>query len=76
MSPASHWPQEEGVVANFSHIGECNLFLVPLDSDLLTMDLPLAFREYQLLGDTTVVYHAANAVMQLQVRRVSDVASK
>ena len=56
----------EGVVAEFSHIGECHLFLVPLDADLLSMDLPMAFREYQLLGDHTCIYHAANAIMQLQ----------
>ena len=60
--------QAEGVVAEFAHIGECHLFTVPLDADLLSMDLPLAFREYQLLGDHTCIYHAANAVMQLQVR--------
>ncbi len=53
--------------ANFVLIDECPLLLAPLDSDLLTMSAPLAYRDSVLYGDKTYLFHAAQAIMQLQV---------
>ena len=61
------------MLGNITQMGECNLFLIPIDSDMLTMDLLRAFREYQLLGDQTCVYHAATAIVQLQVGKILQI---
>ena len=67
--------EAEGVMGNISMLGECQLFLVPLDSDVLSMEYPSAYRECALLSDHTPVYHAAHAIMQLQAgHRGRDVA--
>ena len=53
--------------ANIQLIGECPLYLAPLDTDLLTMSKPAVFRDCVLHGDPTALYQCAQAVMQLQV---------
>ena len=60
--------QSEGVRGNFALVGECPLFLAPLDSDLLTMSAPFAFRDAVVHGDRTGLFHVAQGIMQLQVR--------
>ena len=59
--------QSEGVRGNISVVGEYQLNLVPLDSDIMSMEAPLCYRETELLGDRTSLYDAAHAIMQLQV---------
>lgn len=47
-------------------IGEFHLNLVPLDSDVMSMELPLSFKNCNLHGDQTSLFYAAHAIMQLQ----------
>ena len=42
---------------------ELPLYLFPLDSDLLSMELPASFREYTLDGDPTSLHYAAKVSM-------------
>lgn len=57
---------ENGVLGNFKMIEEfvCNLF--PLDNDLLSMEMDLAYREYHLEKDPTSLYEVAQAIITLQ----------
>lgn len=57
--------QQDGVFANLS-IAEYPLHFAPLDSDVLSMELPLCFRECALLGDRSELYYTAAGLMQLQ----------
>lgn len=59
--------EREGVLGNILSIGEFPLQMVPLDSDLLTMNVPSAFRDVALYGDQTPLHVAARALLQLQV---------
>jgi len=47
--------------------GEFQLHVVPMDSDIMSMEQPQVFRECQLLNDRTALFQAARAIMQLQV---------
>jgi hypothetical protein len=40
---------------------------VPLDSDVLSMELPMTFSDCQMWGDRTDLYSVASGIMQLQV---------
>lgn len=57
--------EEAGVLGDV-HIGQFELDLVPIDDDILSMELPQAFREEYLDGDHSVLYYAAQAIMKLQ----------
>eukprot|EP01134_Creolimax_fragrantissima_P005244 CFRG5244T1 len=56
----------EGVMGNVN-IQEFPMDLVPLDSDLLSMELPNAFADVALHGDSTPLYYAARSLVKLQV---------
>lgn len=58
--------QALGVYANVK-VCEYSLSFVPLDSDVLSLELPLCLRDCLLSGDRTDLHHTAAGVMQLQV---------
>jgi len=59
--------QEEGVFAVKSiRIGEFPLYLIPFDSDLLSMELN-TFKEVSVDGDKTSLFNVAKSIMQLQM---------
>jgi hypothetical protein len=49
-------------------INEFKLNLVPLDSDVMSLELPGSFNEYAVHGDTSSYFYAAHAIMQIQVQ--------
>ncbi|KAI8908166.1 Sec1-like protein [Powellomyces hirtus] len=57
--------EEEGVYGELT-IGEFHLDLIPLEDDLLSLELDNSFRELYLDGDTTGIFSLAKAVMKLQ----------
>ncbi|KAI8809867.1 vacuolar protein sorting-associated protein 33A [Cladochytrium replicatum] len=57
--------EEEGVYGEVT-LGEFHLDLVPLDEDVVSMELDNSFRELYLDGDTSSVYYVAKAIMKLQ----------
>jgi len=58
---------KEGGVFGSLTIYELAIYLYPLDSDLLSMELPDTFREVCLEGDPTSLHYAAKALTQLQI---------
>ncbi|KNC96078.1 hypothetical protein, variant [Spizellomyces punctatus DAOM BR117] len=57
--------EEEGVFGDVI-VGEYHLDLLPLEDDLLSLELDSAFRELYLEGDTTAIFCMAKALMKLQ----------
>ncbi|KAJ3126525.1 hypothetical protein HK098_007425 [Nowakowskiella sp. JEL0407] len=57
--------EEEGVYGDIS-IGEYHLDIIPLDDDVISMELDNSFRELFLDGDTSAVYYVAKSIMKLQ----------
>ncbi|KAJ3295464.1 hypothetical protein HK104_002652 [Borealophlyctis nickersoniae] len=57
--------EEEGVYGDVT-IREFHLDMVPLEDDLLSLEMDGSFRELFLDGDTTSVYSVAKAIMKLQ----------
>ena len=49
--------KQEGVYGNLV-VGQYELDLLPLDFDLLSLELPFAYRDYALNGDSSSLYHA------------------
>ncbi|XP_065831438.1 vacuolar protein sorting-associated protein 33A-like [Oscarella lobularis] len=58
--------EELGVKGSFTNIFECPIDVYPVDSDVLSMELPLAFRECYLEGDLTSMYYVARSLIFLQ----------
>eukprot|EP00088_Acartia_fossae_P005844 TRINITY_DN12644_c0_g1_i2.p1 TRINITY_DN12644_c0_g1~~TRINITY_DN12644_c0_g1_i2.p1 ORF type:complete len:625 (+),score=133.75 TRINITY_DN12644_c0_g1_i2:46-1875(+) len=58
--------KESGVYGSLT-IYELPIYLYPLDTDLLSMELPDSFKELTLEGDPTCIQYAAKALMQLQM---------
>lgn len=57
--------EEEGVWGEVK-IGEYHLDLIPVDNDVLSMELPTSFREFAVEGDRTSLFYVAKALMKLQ----------
>lgn len=57
--------EEEGVYGDLVQ-GEFPFDLVPLDDDVLSLELDNAFRECTLEGDPSSLFYAASAIMKLQ----------
>eukprot|EP00118_Oscarella_pearsei_P002060 m.9367 g.9367 ORF g.9367 m.9367 type:complete len:611 (+) comp21289_c0_seq2:147-1979(+) len=55
-----------GVKGSFTNIFECGIDIFPVDSDVLSMELPFAFRECSLEGDHTSMYHVARSLLLMQ----------
>ena len=58
--------EEQGVKEEIGRISEFQLELIPLDSDVLSMEWDTAFRELYLDGDTSHLYSIARSLMKLQ----------
>ncbi|KAF8403110.1 hypothetical protein HHK36_011204 [Tetracentron sinense] len=57
---------EEEKVHHLLNIGEYPLYIIPLDEDVLSFDLDLAYRECQVDGDTSSLWHIAKAIHKLE----------
>ncbi|KAJ3209154.1 hypothetical protein HDU67_006368 [Dinochytrium kinnereticum] len=57
--------EEEGVLGDIT-LGEFHLDLVPLDDDVLSLELDDSFRDLYLDGDISPVYYMAKSIMKLQ----------
>ncbi|KAK6929164.1 Sec1-like protein [Dillenia turbinata] len=57
---------EEEKVHDLLTIGEYPLYFVPLDEDVLSFELDLAYRDYQVDGDTSSLWHIAKAIHKLE----------
>jgi hypothetical protein len=58
--------QDLGIRGSLTHIDDYGLEIFPVDSDILSMEHPSAFRECYLEGDSTSMFYAARAIMLLQ----------
>uniref|UniRef100_A0A6A7FXZ5 Vacuolar protein sorting-associated protein 33A-like n=2 Tax=Hirondellea gigas TaxID=1518452 RepID=A0A6A7FXZ5_9CRUS len=58
--------QEHGVFDNFAAIAELPLLLFKMEPDLVSMEMPSAFREWSVHGDPCGVHLSARALMMLQ----------
>lgn len=47
-------------------IGEYPLYMVPVDEDVLSFELELAYKECQVDGDTSSLWHVSKAIHKLQ----------
>ncbi|XP_044508598.1 vacuolar protein-sorting-associated protein 33 homolog [Mangifera indica] len=57
---------EEEKVHNMITIGEYPLYMVPLDEDVLSFELDLALKEWQVDGDASSLWHIAKAIHKLE----------
>ncbi|KAI3878196.1 hypothetical protein MKX03_009723 [Papaver bracteatum] len=57
---------EEEKVHHLLTIGEYPLYMVPLDEDVLSFELDLAYRDYLVDGDTSVLWHIAKSIHKLE----------
>ncbi|KAK4789461.1 hypothetical protein SAY86_016765 [Trapa natans] len=57
---------EEEKVHELMTIGEYPLYVVPLDEDVLSFDLDLSYRDCQVDGDTSSLWHIAKAIHKLE----------
>ncbi|XP_017110924.1 vacuolar protein sorting-associated protein 33A [Drosophila elegans] len=55
-----------GVLGSFGRIEELAWNYLPLDADVVSMELPNAFRDVSVDGDTSSLYQAAVGLVQLQ----------
>ncbi|KAM3372567.1 hypothetical protein ACQJBY_019454 [Aegilops geniculata] len=61
---------EEEKVHEKLTIGEYPLYLVPLDEDVLSLELDYSLQECLIEGYTSSVWHVAKAIHKLEVLRV------
>ncbi|RMZ84513.1 hypothetical protein DV737_g1122, partial [Chaetothyriales sp. CBS 132003] len=59
--------EEEGVLGDVN-VAELPLFFLPLEDDLLSLELQEAFNDLYLRHDSTPIFLAAKALMQIQQR--------
>ncbi|KAH7537461.1 hypothetical protein FEM48_Zijuj03G0095300 [Ziziphus jujuba var. spinosa] len=57
---------EEENIHRLLTIGEYPLYIVPLDEDVLSFELDLAYKECQVEGDTNSLWHIAKAIHKLE----------
>lgn len=57
---------EEEKVHEMVTIGEYPLYIVPVDEDVLSFELELAYKECQVDGDTSSLWHVSKAIHKLQ----------
>ncbi|XP_001355216.3 vacuolar protein sorting-associated protein 33A [Drosophila pseudoobscura] len=58
--------QNKGVIGSFGRIDELSWSFLPLDADVVTMELPNAYRDVSIDGDTSSLYQVAIGLVQLQ----------
>eukprot|EP01006_Ploeotia_vitrea_P019581 TRINITY_DN51791_c0_g1_i1.p1 TRINITY_DN51791_c0_g1~~TRINITY_DN51791_c0_g1_i1.p1 ORF type:complete len:631 (-),score=70.58 TRINITY_DN51791_c0_g1_i1:50-1711(-) len=61
-----HILETEGVLGRNVHVHEFELDLVPLDDDVISMEMEMCFRECFLEGDNSSLYYIARALMKMQ----------
>ncbi|XP_057427971.1 vacuolar protein-sorting-associated protein 33 homolog [Lotus japonicus] len=57
---------EEEKVHHMVTIGEYPLYVVPLDEDVLSFELDLSYKECEVDGDTSSLWHIAKAIHKLE----------
>ncbi|XP_006345837.1 vacuolar protein-sorting-associated protein 33 homolog isoform X2 [Solanum tuberosum] len=57
---------EEEKIHHLLTIGEYPLYLIPLDEDVLSFELDVAYKEHLVDGDTTSLWHIAKAIHKLE----------
>ncbi|KAI3910315.1 hypothetical protein MKW92_030311 [Papaver armeniacum] len=57
---------EEKKVHHLLSIGEYPLYMIPLDEDVLSFELDLAYRDYLVDGDTSALWHIAKSIHKLE----------
>ncbi|KAG4997996.1 hypothetical protein AAZX31_10G196500 [Glycine max] len=57
---------EEEKLHNMVTIGEYPLYSVPMDEDVLSFELDLSYKECQVDGDTSSLWHIAKAIHKLE----------
>ncbi|KAK3022268.1 hypothetical protein RJ639_045862 [Escallonia herrerae] len=57
---------EEEKVHHLLNIGEYPLYAIPLDEDVLSFELDLAYKDCLVDGDTTSLWHIAKAIHELE----------
>ncbi|XP_043702644.1 vacuolar protein-sorting-associated protein 33 homolog isoform X1 [Telopea speciosissima] len=57
---------EEENVHHLLSIGEYPLYVIPLDEDVLSFELDLASKEFQVDGDASTLWHIAKAIHKLE----------
>ena len=55
-----------GVRGNVETISEYQVEMYPFDSDVISMELPLSFKDIYIDNDTSSLFHVATALMKLQ----------
>jgi len=58
--------EDLGVYGSISFVDEYSMDLLPLDSDVMSMEAEAAFKECVLLKDETIVFQIAKGLMKLQ----------
>ncbi|XP_062505402.1 vacuolar protein sorting-associated protein 33A-like [Corticium candelabrum] len=58
--------QDLGIMGTFANIDDYSLDIFPFDSDVLSMEHSMAFRESYLEGDLTSMFYVAKAIMLIQ----------
>ncbi|KAI3900967.1 hypothetical protein MKW92_022559 [Papaver armeniacum] len=64
--------EKEEKVHHLLTFGEYPLYMIPLDEDVLSFELDLAYRDYLVDGDTSALWHVAKSMHKLQILRVSN----
>ncbi|KAJ1960966.1 Vacuolar protein-sorting-associated protein 33 [Dipsacomyces acuminosporus] len=59
--------EEEGVLGDLT-LGEYKMDFIPLENDLLSLELPNTFKELYLDGDFASIQYTANALMRFQAQ--------
>ncbi|XP_043702646.1 vacuolar protein-sorting-associated protein 33 homolog isoform X3 [Telopea speciosissima] len=67
---------EEENVHHLLSIGEYPLYVIPLDEDVLSFELDLASKEFQVDGDASTLWHIAKAIHKLEVDMVTPMCSQ
>ncbi|KAI3941833.1 hypothetical protein MKW92_020374 [Papaver armeniacum] len=57
---------EDEKVHHLLTIGEYPLYMIPLDEDVLSFELDLAYRDYLVDGDTSALWHIAKSIHKLE----------
>ncbi|XP_030382122.1 vacuolar protein sorting-associated protein 33A [Scaptodrosophila lebanonensis] len=58
--------ENKGYLSSFGSVEELSWNFLPLDADVVSMELPHAYRDVTIDGDTTSLYQAAMGLVQLQ----------
>eukprot|EP00667_Euglena_gracilis_P006305 EG_transcript_6353 len=60
--------EDEGVLGSVQALRELEIDLIPLDDDVMTMELDSSFRECFLDGDCSSLYYVARSIVRIQAQ--------